>query len=118
MRRSSPLGDELGDQPVHQLGQAVRRAFDLGLGPRAAAFNRTQRGGERHVIGRAHDAPEQELAGAEPASQAERVALGEIVRFGARGPPPRGHHRTRVRRARPALAGQPAATRSIIPSRR
>ena len=103
----APSRDELGDQPVHELGQAVRGAFDLRVGARAPARDRKQRGVEGHVIGRAHDAPEQELAGAEPAGQAERGALGEIVRIGARGPPPGGHHRARVRGPRAALAGQP-----------
>ena len=97
VRRSRLLGDELGDQPVHQLGQAVRHAFDLRLGPRSAACDRKQRGVEGHVTGRAHDAAEQELTGAEPAGQPERVALREIVRLGARGPPPGGHHRARDR---------------------
>ena len=89
-RRAGLLGDELGDQPVHQLGQAVRHAFDLRLGPRPSACNRKQRGVERQVIGRTHDAAEQELTGAEPAGQPERVALREIVRLAS---PRRGARR-------------------------
>ena len=104
---SGSLGDELGDQPIHQLGQTVRRAFDLRFGPRAPPFDREQRRVERHVTAGAYDAPEQELAGAEPASQAERGALGEVVLLRAHGLPPRGHHRPWIGRARAALAGEP-----------
>jgi len=59
------------------------------------------------MIGRPHDASDQETAGAEPTGQAERVALREIVGIGSGGSPPRDHDRARIGRPRPALAGQP-----------
>ena len=107
VRRSRLLGDELGDQSVHQLGQAVRRPFDLGFGRRAANSNRKQRGVEGDVTGRPHDTSDQETAGTEPARQLAGITFREIVGVGPRGPTPGRHHRAGVCRPSAALTGEP-----------